>query len=57
MNILIYCQHVVGIGHLCRMMEIIRALKDHDVTLILGGPSADISIPDNVAVIQLPGLI
>jgi predicted glycosyltransferase len=39
------------------MMEIIRALKDHDVTLILGGPPADITIPDNVAVIQLPGLM
>ena len=57
MNILIYCQHVVGIGHLCRMMEIIRALKNHDVTLILGGPPVDIAIPDNVDVIQLPGLM
>ena len=39
------------------MMEIIRALKDHDVTLILGGPPVDIAVPDNVAVIQLPGLM
>jgi len=57
MNILIYCQHVVGVGHLCRMMEIIRALKDHDVTLILGGPPVDITIPGNVDVVQLPGLM
>ena len=57
MNIFIYCQHVVGIGHLCRMMEIIRALKDHNVTLILGGPPVNITIPANVNVIQLPGLM
>jgi predicted glycosyltransferase len=57
MNILIYCQHVVGVGHLCRMMEIIRALKDHDITLILGGPPVDIGIPNNVNVVQLPGLM
>jgi predicted glycosyltransferase len=38
------------------MMEIIKALKDHDVTLILGGPPVDIAIPENVAIFQLPGL-
>lgn len=57
MNVLIYCQHVVGIGHLCRIVEIIRALKQHEVTLLLGGPPIDISLPKNVSVIQLPGLM
>jgi predicted glycosyltransferase len=56
-NILIYCQHVVGIGHLCRMLEIIRALHDHRVTLILGGPPVNIALPKHVEIIQLPGLM
>jgi len=57
MNILIYCQHVVGIGHLCRMLEIIKALSDHKVTLILGGPPVDIAFPPHVRIVQLPGLM
>ena len=57
MKILIYCQHVVGIGHLCRMLEIIRALSSHEVTLILGGPPVDIVLPEHVRVVQLPGLM
>jgi predicted glycosyltransferase len=57
MNILIYCQHVVGIGHLCRMLEIIKALHNHEVTLILGGPPVDITLPDHVNIVHLPGLM
>ncbi|HER62493.1 MAG TPA: glycosyl transferase [Desulfobacteraceae bacterium] len=56
MKILIYCQHVLGIGHLFRILEIARAMKEHRVCLVLGGPPVSISLPRHVRVIQLPGL-
>jgi len=56
MNIFYYCQHVLGIGHFHRSMEICRALsKKHTVTLILGGPPVEINQPQ-ISVLQLPGL-
>lgn len=56
MKILLYCQHVLGIGHLFRTLEITRAMKEHQVTLVLGGPPASLSLPAHVRVVQLPGL-
>ncbi len=56
MHILVYCQHVLGIGHLFRTIEILKALHGHQVTLVLGGPEAKLTFPDHVRVIQLPGL-
>ena len=31
-------------------------MEEHQVTLVLGGPAASISLPDHVQVVQLPGL-
>ncbi len=56
MKILVYCQHVLGIGHLCRILAILRALDDHRITLVLGGPPVDLEFPDHVRVVQLPPL-
>lgn len=56
MKILIYCQHVLGIGHLFRTLEIAKSMKEHQVTLVLGGPPASISLPEHVQIVQLPGL-
>lgn len=56
MKILIYCQHVLGVGHLFRTLEIARALRNHQVTLLLGGPPATIAHTDHIRVVQLPGL-
>lgn len=56
MKILIYCQHVLGIGHLFRTLEIARAMQEHQVTLILGGPPVSINMPEHVRILQLPGL-
>ncbi len=56
MKILIYCQHVLGIGHLFRTLEITRAMQEHQVTLVLGGPPAELNLPGHVRVVQLPGL-
>ncbi len=56
MDISYYCQHVLGIGHFHRSMEICKALsKKHAVTLILGGPPVEINQPQ-ISVLQLPGL-
>ncbi len=56
MRICYYCQHVLGIGHFHRSLEICRALAEgHQVTMILGGP--DINVGESaLSILQLPGL-
>jgi predicted glycosyltransferase len=56
MKVACYCQHLLGIGHLRRTLEICRALaSEHATTLILGGPPVSIDSP-GILVRQLPGL-
>ncbi len=56
MKISCYCQHVLGIGHFHRSLEICKALAmHHETVMILGGP--DVSLPETgVTFLQLPGL-
>jgi len=58
MKIVVYCQHVLGIGHLFRTIEICKALTGHDVILVTGGPRARIekSLPTHVREFRLPQL-
>ncbi len=56
MKILVYCQHVLGIGHLARTMGILAALQGHEVVLVLGGPDAALRLPAHVRVVRLPAL-
>ena len=56
MKIIFYCQHVLGIGHLFRALEICEALKRHEVLLISGGPRIETIIPKHVKVVRLPEL-
>lgn len=56
MKILIYCQHVLGLGHYFRTLEICRALNQHEITIIAGGPPIDTVIPNHVREIRLPPL-
>ncbi len=56
MKIIQYCQHVLGIGHLFRSLEICRALSDHDVILVTGGPQVDAGLPEHVREVRLPDL-
>ncbi len=56
MNIAVYCQHVLGMGHLFRTLEIVKALNHHQRHLILGGPDAPGAMPVGVGVIRLPEL-
>ena len=57
MKILVYCQHVLGVGHFFRTLEIIKALTSHDVVLVTGGDRVDVKLPDHVRHIELPGLM
>jgi predicted glycosyltransferase len=56
MKIIFYCQYVWGMGHLFRSVEFVRALCDHEVTLIAGGHEVDIQLPDHVTLLRLPTL-
>lgn len=56
MKIIFYCQHVLGVGHLFRSLEICKALKRHEVLLISGGPHIDANIPKHVKIVRLPEL-
>lgn len=57
MRILVYCQHVLGIGHLVRTFEILKALKGHQITLLLGGAEINLAPPEHVTTVQLPPLM
>jgi len=56
MKIIQYCQHVLGIGHLFRSLEICRALSDHEVILVTGGPRVDTGLPAHFREVRLPDL-
>jgi len=56
MKVSYYCQHVLGIGHFHRSMEICKAIaRHHPTTLILGGPPVEVDFPA-LQVLRLPGL-
>lgn len=56
MKIAVYCQHVLGMGHLFRTLEILAALDGHERLLVLGGPRTPAGLPPGVAVTRLPAL-
>jgi predicted glycosyltransferase len=56
MKIVVYCQHVLGVGHLFRTIEICKAMAGHEVILAIGGPRIETKLPDHVSIIQLPYL-
>ncbi len=57
MKVLVYCQHVLGVGHFFRTLEICRALSRHDVVLVSGGPPPPAALPLGVRRRQLPELV
>jgi predicted glycosyltransferase len=56
MKIIQYCQHVLGVGHLFRSLEISRALSAHQVILVTGGPAVEADLPQHVREFRLPDL-
>ena len=57
MKIALYCQHVLGIGHFFRTLEISRGFDGHEVVLITGGPEGGVSVPGHVRELRLPALM
>ncbi len=57
MKILFYCQHVLGIGHFFRSLEICKALSEHEVILVTGGPAPDVALDEHIRNVRLPGLM
>ena len=52
-----YCQHVLGMGHVIRSLEIIHALKSFDVTFINGGAALpELRLPPFANMINLPAI-
>ncbi|TIH19932.1 glycosyltransferase family 28 [Marinifilum sp. JC120] len=56
MKIVHYCQHVLGMGHFFRSLEIARALDREEVIFVAGGERPNQPLPPNVEYRQLPGL-
>jgi predicted glycosyltransferase len=56
MKIVFYCQHVLGVGHFFRSLEICRALCAHEVTLVSGGPPVAVDFPPHLSEFRLPEL-
>lgn len=56
MKIVFYCQHVLGVGHFFRSLEICRALDRHKVILVTGGAAVNIALPPHVTEVRLPTL-
>jgi len=56
MKIIHYCQHVLGMGHYFRSLEIGKAFPDDDVILVSGGASMDMPLPHHIREVQLPPL-
>ena len=57
-KVLFYCQHILGMGHLIRSMEIARGLTDNfEVCFINGGQVVDgFQAPPSVQVVNLPAI-
>ncbi|MCJ8283083.1 MAG: glycosyl transferase [Rivularia sp. ALOHA_DT_140] len=57
-RLLFYCQHILGMGHLVRSMEIVRGLmEDFQVCFINGGQIIEeFQIPDGIKMIDLPAI-
>lgn len=57
-KLMFYCQHILGMGHLIRSMEIVRSLTDtFEVCFINGGEVVKgFQVPPSVQVINLPAI-
>ncbi|MEL6602234.1 MAG: glycosyltransferase [Cyanobacteria bacterium J06614_10] len=57
-KLMFYCQHILGMGHLVRSMEIVRGLsKDFDVCFVNGGQVVQgFQPPPSIQVVNLPAI-
>jgi predicted glycosyltransferase len=54
MNIVFYCQHVLGMGHFMRSLSIVSALAPHRTVFVTGGPDVPGALPAHVVHERLP---
>lgn len=58
MKIMHYCQHVLGVGHYIRSMEIAAAFRGHQVLFVEGGqPIPHFTPPDHIQRMFLPPIM
>jgi predicted glycosyltransferase len=57
MKLLIYCQHVLGVGHFFRTLEIAKTFASHTVILVTGGGDIPVQLPGFIQNVCLPGLM
>jgi predicted glycosyltransferase len=56
MKIAYYCQHVLGVGHYHRSLEVCRTLlNNHEVTMVVGGPELAVDV-FGLSILKLPAL-
>lgn len=57
-RLMFYCQHILGMGHLVRSIEIVKGLVPHfEICFINGGEVIkDFHLPSGVEVVNLPGI-
>ena len=57
MKIFQYSQHILGVGHFFRSLEICKALSEHEVILVTGGSPVETPLPEHTREVRLPGLM
>jgi predicted glycosyltransferase len=57
MRVVFYCQHVLGVGHVFRSLEITKALAGHEVVMVTGGAEVAFEPPSGLIHERLPGLM
>ncbi len=57
MKLILYCQHIWGVGHYFRSLEICRALVGDDILMVTGGADVGAPLPDHVRAFRLPALM
>ncbi|MGL5805093.1 MAG: glycosyltransferase family protein, partial [Xenococcaceae cyanobacterium] len=57
-KLMFYCQHILGIGHLVRSLEIVKGLvNDFQICFVNGGEVVEgITIPEGVEIVNLPAI-
>jgi predicted glycosyltransferase len=56
-KVMLYCQHVLGMGHLMRSMALVEGLRDFEVCFVNGGEMIPgFAVPPGVTMVQLPVL-
>ena len=56
-KVMLYCQHVLGMGHLMRSMALVEGLRDFEVCFVNGGEMIPgFAVPPGVTMVQLPPL-